>query len=102
MAPPPVFQALFLSFQVSEPGSPGAGIDVFAPCDLAGRAVERRDPVAHAAVAAGGADDDLVLDGERRGGELHVDLAVGHVGVPHDLAGLLVGSDHAAADSSRP
>src|ERR1700722_3453656 len=26
MAPPPVCQALFLSFQVSEPGSPGAGI----------------------------------------------------------------------------
>src|SRR3974377_200634 len=26
MAPPPVRQALFLSFQVSEPGSPGAGI----------------------------------------------------------------------------
>src|ERR1700761_79318 len=24
--PPPVFQALFLSFQVSEPGSPGFGI----------------------------------------------------------------------------
>ena len=26
MAPPPVRQALFLSFQVSEPGSPGAGM----------------------------------------------------------------------------
>src|SRR5215475_6115164 len=26
MAPPPVCQELFLSFQVSEPGSPGAGI----------------------------------------------------------------------------
>ncbi len=68
--------------------------DVFAPFELAGRRVERGDPVAHAAVAAGRADDDLVLHRERRGGELHVRLVV-EVGLPHDLAGFLVGADDA-------
>src|SRR5262249_25943821 len=37
---------------------------VFAPDDLAGRAVERGDEIAHAAIATGRADDDLVLDRE--------------------------------------
>src|SRR6516164_3433354 len=34
MAPPPVCQALFLSFQVSEPGSPGAGITYLRQASL--------------------------------------------------------------------
>ena len=68
--------------------------DVFAPDQLAGGAVERRDPVAHAAVAAGGTNDDLVLDRERRGGDLHVRLVV-QVRLPDHLAVVLVGGDHA-------
>src|SRR5262245_55628612 len=70
------------------------GNHVFAPDELAGLAVERGDPVAHAAVAAGRADDDLVLDRERRGGELHIGLVV-QVGFPHHLAVVLVGGDDA-------
>ena len=69
--------------------------DVFAPDQLAGGAVERRDPVAHAAVAAGRAHDDLVLDRQRRGGDLHVRLIV-QVRLPDDLAGVLVGGDDAS------
>ena len=67
--------------------------DVFVPEYFAGRGIEPCDPVAHAAVAAGGTDDDLVPDGERRGGDLHVGLIV-QVGLPHHLAGVLVGGDH--------
>ena len=81
-------------------GFAGRRNHVFAPHQLAGRGVERGDPVAHAAVAAGGADDDLVLDGERRRGELQVGLVVA-VGLPDDLAGLLVGRDDARPESSR-
>src|SRR5439155_13582430 len=40
-------------------GLAGGGNDVFAPEDLSGRGVESGDPVAHAAIAAGGARDDL-------------------------------------------
>ena len=43
-------------------GLAGRRNHIFAPDELAGRGIERRDEVAHAAVAAGGADDDLVLD----------------------------------------
>src|SRR5262249_36433383 len=67
---------------------------VFAPQKLAGLTVEPGDPVAHAAVAAGGAHDDLVLDRQRRGGELHVRLVV-QIGLPHHLAVVLVGGDDA-------
>src|SRR5262249_59312031 len=59
---------------------------VFAPQQLAGRGIERGDEVAHAAVATGGTDDDLVLDRERRCGELQVGLAVADVRLPDALA----------------
>ena len=68
------------------------------PFELAGLGVERGDPAAHAVVAAGAADDDLVLERERRGGDLHAVLVV-QVGVPDDLAGLLVGRDHAPVET---
>src|SRR5258707_5584123 len=64
--------------------------DVFAPDDLAAGAVERSDPIAHAAIAAGRAHDDLVLYRERRGGDLHGRLGAG-VGFPDHLAVVLVG-----------
>ena len=76
-------------------GFAGRRHDVFAPGDLSGRGIDRHDEVAGAAVAAGGAQHDLVLDRERRRGELQVDLAVGEIALPRDLAGLLVGGDHA-------
>ena len=63
-----------------------------APQYLAGRGVEARHPVAHALVAIGGADDDLVLDGERRRGHRHVG-GVGEAGFPHHPAGVLAGRD---------
>src|SRR6516225_8889432 len=52
--------------------------------------VERGDEIAYSAVAARGADDDLIVDGERRGCDPCVGLAEHHVRFPHDLAGLLV------------
>src|SRR5262249_34855924 len=63
------------------------------PLDVAGLRVERGDPVAQAAVATGTADDDVVLERERRGGEFEVGL-VEQVLVPDYLAGILVGRDH--------
>src|SRR6266566_3309711 len=66
MAPPPVCQALLLPFQVSLPGSPGAGT----------------------------AQDDLVLDRKRSRRERRIGR-IGERGFPFDLAALLVGSDDA-------
>src|SRR5258708_29221639 len=43
-----------------------------APEAFAGGGIEPSTPVAYALVAIGGADDDLVLDGERRRREGHV------------------------------
>ncbi len=65
------------------------------PFRLAGLGIERCQPVAQAAVAAGAADHDRILERERRGGEFEVRL-VEQVLVPHDLVGLLVGRDDAA------
>jgi hypothetical protein len=93
MAPPPVRQALVLSFQVSEPGSPGAGNHEGLPLRIAGPGIERGDPVAHAVVPARGADDDGVLQGKGRRRDLKIRL-IEQVLVPRDPAGLLVGSDH--------
>ena len=76
-------------------GLAGGGIVCLSQVSFAGRGVERCDPVAHAAVAAGSPDDDLVLDGEWRAGDLQQRLVVDHIGLPHDLAGLLVGGDDA-------
>ena len=67
---------------------------VMAPQHLAGRGVEPGHPVAHAVVATGGADDDLVLDRERRGGQRDL-RRVGEAGFPHDAAVILVGRDDA-------
>src|SRR5262249_30545444 len=68
---------------------------VLLPDELAGLGIESGDPVAHAAVAAGGADDDLILDGERRSSELEIGLTVAHVRLPDDLASILIGRDDA-------
>src|SRR5262249_22474611 len=75
-------------------GLAGAGDRERLPFDVAGLRIERRDPVAHAAVAAGGADDDLVLERERRRVEIDVGLIV-ELFVPDDLAGVAVGRDDA-------
>jgi hypothetical protein len=85
---------LLLSFQVSEPDSPGRH-RVVSPQQLAGRAVQSRDEIANAAVAPGGADHDLVLDGQWRRRERQVGLAVAHIGFPGDLTGFLVAGDDA-------
>src|SRR3954449_8940144 len=101
MAPPPICQALFLSFQVSLPGSPGAGMTYLrqislpeAPSSAAIQSrtprsppVARRGREAHPAVTAGRAHDNLVLDRERRRGDLHVGLIV-QIRLPDDLAGV--------------
>jgi hypothetical protein len=68
---------------------------VIPPGELAGLGVEPGDEVAHAAIAAGRADHDPILDGERGGGELQVGLLVVEIGFPFDLAGVLVGGDDA-------
>ncbi len=68
------------------------------PFLLAGLGIERREPAAHAVVAAGAADDHGILERERRRGDLHVGLIV-QVLVPDDLAGLLVGRDHPAVEA---
>ena len=80
---------------MSEPGLAGRRDHVFAPSQLAGRSIERDDEITHAAVAAGSTEDDLVLDRQRRRGELQIRLTVVEVGFPRDLAGFLVGRDHA-------
>src|SRR5262249_49145732 len=68
---------------------------VLEPELLAAGRLDARHPVTHAGIAAGGADDDLVLDRQRRAGDAHLVLAVDDVGLPHDLAALLVGRDDA-------
>src|SRR5215471_2462355 len=95
MPPPPVCQALFLSFQVSEPGSPGAGITYLRHASLpvaASRATMKsrtpRSPPAAPRMI-------LSLTASGRRGELQSGLAVGEIGLPHDFAGVLVGRDHA-------
>ena len=69
------------------------------PLGVAGLGIERGDPVAQTAVAAGAADHDRILERKRRGGEFEVGL-VAQVLVPYDLAGLLVGRDHASVIAS--
>ena len=69
--------------------------DDVAPPDLLARGrVQTGDPVAHAAIAASGANEDLVLDGQGRGGDLQVRLIV-EIGLPDHLARVLVGGDDA-------
>jgi hypothetical protein len=46
-------------------------------------------------IAAGGADDDAVLDRKRCRGDAQLRLADAHIGFPHHLAGFLVGADDA-------
>src|SRR5258708_248910 len=94
MAPPPVCQALFLSFQVSLPGSPGAGMTYLRQASLPVAAstatmksrTPRSPPEAPMTIlsftASGAAEGDA-------------GLAVGEIGLPYDLAGLLAGGDHA-------
>ncbi len=68
------------------------------PLLLAGLGIERREPAAHAVVAAGAANDHRILERQRRRGDFHVGLIV-EVLVPHDLAGFLVGGDHPAVEA---
>src|SRR5262245_49170578 len=75
-------------------GLAGGGDDEGLPLLLAGLGIEAGKPVAHAIVAAGGADHDCVLERERRGREFEVGL-VAVLFVPDDLAGLRVGRDDA-------
>src|SRR5256714_1902401 len=65
------------------------------PLHVAGLRIERGEPVAHAIVAARGADQDGVFGDERGSGEFEIGL-VADLLVPHDFARLLVGGDHAA------
>src|SRR5262245_16143640 len=76
-------------------GLAGRRNDERLPLLLAGFGVEAGKPVAHAIVAAGGADHDRVLERERRGREFEVGL-VAMLLVPDNLAGLGVGRDDAA------
>ncbi len=66
-----------------------------APRELTGRSIDRRDPFAHARGAPGRAEDELVLDGERRGPQARIRLAELHIGLPGHLPGILVGGDDA-------
>src|SRR5260370_8096625 len=75
-------------------GLAGCRYRELAPQALAGRGIEPGDPVAHALIAIGGADDDLVLDGKRRCREGHV-RRVRERGFPDHLPGFLVGRDDA-------
>src|SRR5262249_16451372 len=76
-------------------GLAGRRHGVFAPQHFAGRAIERGNEIAHSTIAAGSADHDLVLDGQRRRRERQFRVAVAHVGFPGHLAGLFVGGDDA-------
>jgi hypothetical protein len=70
-------------------GLPGSGDTVEAPDLLPGFDVEGGEEIAHAGVAAGGADDDFILDHQRRVGD-DVTFGCGWLGdlrVPDDLAG---------------
>src|SRR5262245_14721307 len=72
----------------------GGGDDEGLPLLLASLGIEACEPVAHPVVAAGGADHDRVLEGERRSREFEVGL-VAMLLVPDDLAGLGIGRDDA-------
>src|SRR6202020_1132138 len=67
---------------------------VFEPHPFAGRGIKRRNPVADSGAAIGRADDDLVLDGERRRRDNDT-CDIGKRSLPNDLAGFLVGGDNA-------
>ena len=58
------------------------------PRTLAGLHVVRIEEAADRELAAGDADDDLVLDDERRAGAGVAGLVIGHLHVPDHLAGL--------------
>ena len=85
---PPVFHES--PAHVSLPGSPGPGIGVEAPRALAGLRVVGVDEAANAVLAAGDADDHLVLDDQRRDRRGVADLVVLERRVPDDGAGLHV------------
>src|SRR5262249_55557223 len=74
-----------------------SGNGISPPQHVAGPGIERGNPVARSTIATGGADDDFVLERQRRSGDEHL-RAVAQVLVPHDLAGVLVGRDHACVD----
>ena len=75
-------------------GLAGLGHGPEAPDFLAGRLIVRRDEAAHAFVAAGGAGDHQIADGERRGRAVVVLMPVRHFGFPQQLAVEAVQRDH--------
>src|SRR5262249_48896317 len=75
-------------------GLPGGRDHERLPLLFAGLGIKSGEPGTHAIVAARGADDDRVLEGERSGRELEVGL-IAMLLVPHHLAGFGVGGDDA-------
>src|SRR5262249_17824660 len=73
-------------------GLAGGRDRVGLPAHLSGPGIERRDPVAHALIASGGADDERVAERDRCRIELEFGLVV-QLLVPHDPAGFLVARD---------
>ncbi len=68
------------------------------PLRVAGLGIDAGEPVAYAVVAAGRADEDRILERERRCGQLQVGL-VAELLVPDDLPALLVGGDDAPIEA---
>src|SRR5215467_11332849 len=81
MAPPPVCQALFLSFQVSLPGSPGAGMMY---CRQMNFPVAASTPMMKSRTPLSPPDAPTMI--------LSL-MAIADIGFPDDLAGVLVGGD---------
>src|SRR5262249_2431948 len=73
---------------------------VFTPQELPSGRIQRRHPIAGAAVAAGGPEHDLVLDGKWGAGDGYT-LGVGDVGFPYDLTGDLLGGDNPRRSARR-
>ena len=88
--PPPVFQ--LSPFHVSLPSSPGAGNRVEPPQTLAGHVVGVEE-AAERVLAAGVPDDDLVLDDERRAGDVEAFHRVGDLDFPEQQARSRVEAD---------
>ena len=94
MAPPPVCQALFLSFQVSLPGSPGAGTTYLRqsslPVAASSAAIKSRTPRSPPAAPT------MILSLTASGAAVICTSGWScEVGLPDDLAGVLVGGDDA-------
>src|SRR6185312_12137155 len=78
-----------------------AGDRVGAPDFLLGLEIGRRDPATDAVFRAGYARDGHVLDDQRCAGDDLALVRIGHLSLPGDLAGILVGRDQAAIERVR-